>query len=138
MVSGKIERVAIFAIVDYLDNCPLLESIVNYNDKRPFWDGDIYVYKDGQKGSRKDNFYGRVPIILKGRTDNRSNFRINRAEAEAYMNDGGCLFFKVLVKEDLSSTILYSILSRSFIAERLQQCDGDIDFHLEIVPPQPS
>ena len=138
MDKDKVEKASVAAIEKYLLPCSLIKSFINTNDKTPFWDGDLFVYKkDDQKGNLKDNFHGRVPIQVKGRSDNSTNFTISRAEANAYMNDGGCLFFKVLVYEDFSTKILYSILSRTIIKEHLQQSDEDIKFQLEEVPNNP-
>ncbi len=135
--NNKIEKASLIAIEKYLLSCSLIESFISANDKTPFWDGALYVYKDEQKGNKKDNFHGRVPVQVKGRSDNSTNFTISSAEAKAYMNDGGCLYFKVLVKEDFSTTILYSLLSRSVIKENLQQSSGDIKFQLDKVPNNP-
>ena len=135
--TDKVEEASVLALRHYLLQCPRIKSIINDNDKTPFWDGDLYVYNDDQKGNKKVNFHGRVPVQVKGRSDNSTNFTISSAEAKAYMNDGGCLYFKVLVKEDFSTTILYSLLSRSVIKEHLHQSPGDIKFQLEEVPNNP-
>lgn len=137
MDTGKIERAAVRAVEDYIDKCPKLEPNINKNDKTPFWDGDLYVYKDEQKGNKKDNFHGRVPVQVKGRSDNSTNFTISRVDAEAYMNDGGCLYFKVLVKDDYSTKILFALLFKNTLKNLLQDYGDCIKIQLEEVPQNP-
>ena len=36
---SKIEKAAVGAVRCYVDSCPRLDSIINENDKTPFWDG---------------------------------------------------------------------------------------------------
>ena len=61
MNNNKIERAAIRAIEEYIDNCPKLESYITSNDKTPIWDGDIYIFNE--EGSHTVNkFRNRVPL----------------------------------------------------------------------------
>lgn len=137
MRTITIERSAIHALEVYIDNCPILESNISKTEKNPFWDGYLYVYKDGNKGNKKDNFHGKVPVRVNGKFDNNIEIQISRAEAEVYMKDGGCLILKVEVKEDLSTTILYAILSGTVIKGHLQQGDGYIKYQLDAIPNNP-
>ena len=113
--KDKIEEAGILAVRQYLLRCPRIKPVIYDNDKTQFWDGDINIYKDEEKENKKDNFHGRVPVQVKGRSDTTKDFRIGRADAEAYKNDGGCLFFKVLVGENYSTTVLYAFLSSGYL-----------------------
>lgn len=134
---SKIEKAAVGAVKNYVDSCPRLDSIINENDKTPFWDGDIFVYKS--KSLTNVNFYGRVPVQVKGRSDSTYVFRIKREEALAYKVDRGCIFFKVIINEDSSgsffpSKILYAMLSSDNIDTLMKQTTKLIKIDLCEVP----
>ena len=97
----KIEKAAVRAVEEYLDSCPRLNSFLKDNDKTPFWDGDVFVYKTNSLTN--DNFYGRVPVQVRGRKSSTSYILVKRKEAEAFRTDRGCLFFKALIQNNPSA-----------------------------------
>ena len=138
---SKIEKAAVGAVRAYVDSCPRLDSKINENDKTPFWDGDIFVYKS--KSIANENFYGRVPVQVKGRKNSESYFLIERKEAEAFRADRGCLFFKVIIQNKPSGAyeatkIFYAFLSSVYIDTLLLKKSKTIRIDLKEVPGDPS
>ena len=134
---SKIEKAAVGAVRAYVDSCPRLDSIINENDKTPFWDGDIFVYKS--KSIANENFYGRVPVQVKGRKSPTSYFLIKRKDAEAFRADRGCLFFKVIIKDKPSGAydatkIFYAFLSSDSIDTLLLKKTKTIRIDLKEIP----
>lgn len=134
---SKIEKAAVGAVRAYVDSCPRLDSIINENDKTPFWDGDIFVYKN--KSIANDNFYGRVPVQVKGRKSSASSFLIERKDAEAFRADRGCLFFKVIIQNKPSGAyeatkIFYAFLSSDYLDTLLLKKTKTIRIDLKELP----
>lgn len=138
MDTGKIERAAVRAVGVYIDNCDKLESECQTNDKTPIWDGHINIYKN--KKHTVKNFSSRVPLQIKGTTNNKEFFyRIDRVFLEAYKADRGCLFF--LVQEEMESykpiKVLYSMLSVKDIDILLYNKSQTIKIILKETPLNP-
>lgn len=59
MNKNDIERIAVNKLDYELTKTKILQGYVNTNDKTPYFDGPIYVYKDEQKENSKDpnNFW---------------------------------------------------------------------------------
>ena len=133
MNTNKIERAAVRAVEEYIDNCPLLEPYITSNDKTPIWDGDIFIYKNNESHSVK-NFLSRVPLQIKGTIDiENDSFRIGREYIEGFKADRGCAFF--LVKEEnKSSHILYNLLSLNDINNLLRENTKTINIPLKNIP----
>ena len=134
---SKIEKAAVGAVRAYVDSCPRLDSLINENDKTPFWDGDIFVYKN--KSIANENFYGRVPVQVKGRKSPTSYFLIERKDAEAFRADRGCLFFKVIIQNKPSGAYeatktFYAFLSSDYIDTLLLKKTKTIRIDLKEMP----
>ena len=133
--TNKIEKAAVRAVEEYLDECPMLESFINTNDKTPIWDGDIYVYiNDNHKN---ENFFARVPLQVKGTTIVDGNpFRIDRKYLEGYKAERGTAFFMVK-KNKYSAKVFYALLSLKVIDILLQTTTKTIKIPLQEAPTDP-
>ena len=105
-----IERLATSAVTASISETDYLSAFINSGDKEPLWDGQIYVYSN--KNKSKDNLIARVPVQIKGKQcDNISktkiNYPINISDLRGYYNDGGVIFFVVLVKNATETKIFY-------------------------------
>lgn len=132
MSTGKTERFAITAVVDYLDKVDIFEPFISYSDKAPIIDGYFNIYNNGRQ--KVEDFFAQIPVQVKGTaTDKDHCFRIGREQVEAYVKLGGIVFFKVIVDQDCKK-ILYAILSANKIDELLTQSTNQIKINLEEVP----
>ena len=108
--NKRIEETAINQLEAELLLCPFLESFINRNDKTPSWDGYVSVYKSDSH--RKENFFGRAPIQIKGTEQNicseRPSCSCEVSDLRNYYRDGGCLFFFISV--NTPPNIYYSSL----------------------------
>ena len=109
-----IERQAI----NKLENCLLetrrIDPIINSNDKIPSWDGDLYLYKTCGEFS-KSNLVGRIPVQVKGKwvdsyPTGKARFSVDVSDLKNYRNDGGVLFFLVLMKSSDDYRIYFDSL----------------------------
>lgn len=99
----NVESVAVGAVSGMVARCPLLMAELASNDKTPFTDGFIYVYKSDKQSNL--NTRGRIPVQIKGRThpgkikDSASSvtYPIKREELEFFKQDGGVIYFYVPV-----------------------------------------
>jgi hypothetical protein len=93
----------------------IIRPIFNENDKTTSWDGYIELYKS--ENFDKENLYARIPVQIKsttvGNIDSENyNFSIEKAHLENHFNDGGVLFFVVLVKSTDNYKIFYNTLTK--------------------------
>lgn len=133
--TGKMENVAVSTVKEYLYKCPKLELHVDRSDKTSIWDGDVYIYKN--KEHKPENFFARVPLMVKGtiKTDD-SFYRISREFLDGFKAERGAVFFMVQVGDN-TSTILYALLSSKDIEILLQQTTDTIRINLNEVPDIP-
>lgn len=135
MSTGKIERTAVTAVVDYLDKVDKFEPFISYSDKAPITDGYFNIYKNEQQ--KVENFFAQIPVQVKGTASDKDYyFRIGREHVDAYKQLGGIVFFKVIVNET-TPTILYAILSLDRINELQKQSTKEIRIDLNEVPTDP-
>ena len=133
--TGKIERAAVRAVEEYIDKCSQLVPNIFTNDKTPFWDGEIFVYRDNRHSN--DNFVTRVPVQVKGTANTKDDFyRIEREYLEGYKNDRGCILFLVQERKE-SSKILYSMLSKDNLNTLLKQKTKTIKIDLKPILDDP-
>ena len=133
--TSIIERAAVRAVKGYLDQCPKLEVIIDRNDKTPIWDGDVYIYKN--KEHKNENFFARVPLMVKGTINGEdSSYRIRREYLEGFKAERGTALFAVQI-DDNNSKIFYALLSSKNIEILLQQTTKTIRIDLNEVPAIP-
>lgn len=65
MTSKDIEEKAILDFKSYIWGSKSISPYIVENDKEPFWDGGVYLYKENK--DKKESFLGRVPVQLKGK-----------------------------------------------------------------------
>lgn len=98
-----IERTAINKLEDCLLQTGRIDPAINSHDKIPSWDGDLYLYRTCGEFS-KSNLAGTIPVQVKGKwvenfPTGKVKFAIDVSDLQNYQNDGGVLFFLVLMKD---------------------------------------
>lgn len=105
-----IESKAVSAINDKIADINRLKSFITQNDKTPAYDGSIAIYKNDS--TKNENMDSSVRVQVKGReTDDLSlkniEYPVDISNLKIYLNDGGVLFFVVLIHKETKETKIY-------------------------------
>jgi hypothetical protein len=99
-MSQKIESIIVSQVKIILLQSNIIKPYINENDKTPFWDGNLFIYKKPNKNYdlRNEDYLDKIPVQIKGISVNNLNkdcitFPISRQDLTVYMNDGGIIFF---------------------------------------------
>lgn len=135
MDKSKIEREAVFSVSSYINRCPGLVPYINYNDKTPMWDGNIFIYNDDNINN--NNFYGIVDVQIKGTNKPSTNkgkpkFNINKSILNAYLKECGVLFFYVIVDDNdyNANKIYYKFLDTKTLGNLIKMDQDNPPFEL--------
>lgn len=109
MISKDIEEKAILALKNYMWGSKVISQFIVENDKEPFWDGYVNLYKDSQKD--KKSFLGRVPLQIKGKLvrsfrKEKFKYNIDIADLKAYLAEP-TVYIVCQMKEDSKDTLLF-------------------------------
>lgn len=97
------EKIATSAIVAEISKTDTLSGFISEGDKEPCWDGNIYIHEDSNH--TKTNLK-RIPTQVKGKAVKSKKiketitYRISYDDLNAYMMDGGTLFFVVYIDKE--------------------------------------
>jgi hypothetical protein len=90
-----------------------LMPLIQYNDKTPVWDGDVFLYKDNL---HTKNWVRRIPVQVKRTTqkeyklsDSKISFRVSKSDLKSFSADGGVIYFVVVMHGD-KHKIFYKML----------------------------
>ena len=124
-----VETLAVSTISNMIARCPCLKPFITANDRTPFTDGHIDLYR--RIGQRKADWVGRVPVQVKGRTvpssrkKRLSKYLIPRTELLAFQRDSGVLYFVVEVNPSGETLTPYYALLSPFSIQAIMQKGGD-------------
>lgn len=95
-----IETISVNAVRDSIVMSEYLDQFIPDNDKEPFWDGAVYIYKSDDH--KKENFQGRVPVQVKGQecsdlSLDEISFPVRTTDLRGYLADGGAVYFVVYI-----------------------------------------
>lgn len=108
----EIEKLATAAITTYISKTDCLSPFINEGDKEPFWDGNIYIYKDRQK--RKEDFIGKISVQVKGKyaakfTNKPSQkYHVDISDLKSY-SLCGTIYFVVFIDNNMDTHIYYNL-----------------------------
>ncbi len=123
----EIEDLAVSRVREVIGYCDRLKAEISVNDKTPVIDGSVLIYKDASR--RKGALIGPVAVQVKGSatTSKKSlkNTSVTRpvelADLHYFRNNGGGIYFYVLVDLKARKTRIYSATLNPFKIERLLQ-----------------
>jgi len=107
------EQLATSAVIQRLSYCDGLVPFINAGTTEPSWDGHVYVYPIG---SDKKADLIRVPVQVKGTKraieNDAASFSVSAevSDLRNYLNDGGAIYFVVVICDDRSESIFYKSL----------------------------
>ncbi|HAZ03035.1 MAG: hypothetical protein A2W90_18345 [Bacteroidetes bacterium GWF2_42_66] len=101
--NKQIEDWATIAVKDCLSMTDTLSQYIKENDKTPSWDGDVLIYKSNS--TDKKDIIGKITVQVKGKmADNikreECTFSVDTADLVNYKNDGGTIYFVVLINKN--------------------------------------
>ena len=111
--TQQIEMISTNAINIFLCNFQNISPNINWNDKEPSWDGNIYLYEDNSQ--KKGLLRGRIPVQVKGTEVKRfsrkfHSFQMKLSDIKNYYYDGGVLFLVVEIIDTQNTKIFYKFL----------------------------
>lgn len=111
--NGQIEQISTSALNLTLCNFKNIGSFINWNDKEPSWDGNLYLYED--KSQKKELLKGKIPVQVKGTEVKKIErkfvkFQMSLSDIKNYYNDGGVLFFVIQIINTSEFKIFYEFL----------------------------
>lgn len=100
--NKQIEDWATIAVKDSLSMTDTLSQFIKENDKTPSWDGEVLIYKSNR--TDKKDIIGKVTVQVKGEMADNINreecsFSVDMADLVNYKNDGGTIYFVVLINK---------------------------------------
>lgn len=123
MIPKDIEELAINAVKKSILTSRFLSQYISENDKEPSWDGFVYIYNREEK--TKADFYGRVPIQVKGKycedlSRDQIKHSVEISDMNSYLKDGGVLFFVTYIADGGNKEkIYYAPLTVAYIQQLL-------------------
>ena len=108
--AKKIESIAVNAISQVVDSHNLLHSELKTNDKTISFDGHIDVFREEKH--KKENYFGQVPVQIKGREINsfkrdKCSFQVEKNDLKIFMQESGVIFFVVEILKDQDTTKIF-------------------------------
>ena len=128
MNRKAIETISVNAVRDSIVMSDYLDQFIPDNDKEPFWDGSVYIYKN--KEHKKENFTGRMPVQVKGTeckdlSKAEISFSVDLVDLKGYLAEGGTVFFVVYIANNgLLKKIYYNALTPIKIRMILESAKG--------------
>lgn len=119
-----LEKLATSAVTQSISKTQRLSSFINSGDKEPAWDGNIYIHKDGRKTKidiKKVSTQVKGKAV-KGKCPLSIDYRIDTVDLQAYLSNGGTMFFVVYLDSQSGDTkqIYYASLLPFKIIEILK------------------
>lgn len=121
-----LEKIATSAVELSISQTDRLSSFINSGDKEPCWDGNIYIHEDKDRTKKSIK---RVSVQVKGKAVSTGTIKdsvkypVSFDDLNAYMMDGGTLFFVVHIDKSSRKPvqIYYSSLLPFKIKEILKE-----------------
>ncbi len=145
MDQKAIETLAVNAIRDRIVMSDYLDQSIADNDKEPSFDGFVYLYS--QKGKKKENQIGRIPVQVKGTqrklAEQQSGilmYPVGIADLRNYLSEGGAVYFVVHISRDGQvRRIFYNDLLPIKIMKELAQKQNHktVNLKFKIFPTEP-
>lgn len=148
-----IEQLATGAIITALSKTERLRGFINSGDKEPCWDGNIYIHEDkkhSKKNIKKVATQVKGKLVKAGTPKDTIKYPVSYDDFNAYMMNGGTLFFVVHLDSGSGDTIqiyyaellpfkikeilntkkdIYQIVCRKFPCDNLQKTELLLNFY---------
>ncbi|MBP0960288.1 MAG: hypothetical protein J5992_09200, partial [Oscillospiraceae bacterium] len=138
MTSKNIEELATTAVKRSIITTDHLDQYISENDKKPFVDGEIFIYKTAKKV--KKDCVGCVPVQVKGKRMKKIKmssikYPVSIDDLRFHLFNGGCIYFVVYISFDGNkSQIYYLSLPPVKIIDILNNNKNTTTIHLKFKP----
>jgi hypothetical protein len=136
-----IELCATTEIKSLISTLDLLKAFISENDREPLFDGHIYAYSDR---SKNNEFYeGRIPVQVKGKEVDcvnltETSYSIKTINIRAFLNEGGGVYFVVLISRDGMTRKIFYVDLLPFKAKKFLQKSGNKKTKKVLLKPFPT
>ena len=119
-----IEKIAVNSVSLAISASGYLVPNIHSGDKEPSWDGDVEVYKKAGSVHSKADLMLRVPVQVKGKVSTNLkksmiNFPIEISDMRNYLQDGGIVYFVVLIDSSGERTQIYYVTLLPFELKKI-------------------
>ncbi|MEA4913517.1 MAG: hypothetical protein VB061_02995 [Christensenella sp.] len=133
--AENIGKNAVTFVDQAIRNCALLASHIEKNGNTPLWDGFVLVYQASTHD--KKSFFGKVPVQVKGTYSRfKSTEEVSEkafvTDLEAYLKDGGVVYFYVYMTEEVHAIYYASLLPydlKIILQSKLKQKEIKLTLH---------
>lgn len=120
----NIETMAASSVSEALSKSDYLFPNIHIGDREPSWDGDIEVYNKATPCHKKSDLIRRIPVQIKGKIVNRIRekdikYPIQVADMRNFLQEGGAVFFVVLMEQDGENKQIYYVNLLPFDLKKL-------------------
>lgn len=133
MDTSAIEERGVTLITMQLNYTNKIKSFIEKHDKKPLWDGDIFIYSTEK--FTNNNLIGRLHTQVK--TNNVSKYteyiNIDQIALDKYSSESGIVYFNVQINRD-KHRIYYSILTKLELERYKKQKGKKAKVRLYILP----
>jgi len=99
----ELEKIATNAVETSIVKTDRLTSFISRGDKEPCWDGNIYIHeskKHNKRNIKKVSTQVKGKAVTRDQVSDTIRYRISRDDLNAYMMNGGTMFFVVYIDKD--------------------------------------
>lgn len=133
-----LEKLATSAIEKEIAKTDLLSSFINSGDRKPCWDGHIYIHEDKKKTKKNIK---KVAAQVKGKAvrtrdaKRTISYPISCDDLRAYMMNGGTVFFVVYLNKDTGDVLqiyyvsLLPVMVKKLLDEKKSRRTISVKFH---------
>ena len=132
MDNSLLEDLSVSAVTTRIVKLGFIKPFINSNDKTPLWDGDLYIYNNSENFNN-ETFSFRVPIQIKSTElkkkqefPDSTQHRIKKTELNHFFNDGGVVYFKVLVING-ETEVYYRVLTKKDVQNLIKDSKNKSD-----------
>lgn len=127
--SDDIEKFGIQEIERYFLGHTRITTNLAQCDKGQFWDGALYLYKNGEGGKVKENYIDKASVQSKGETvktikTKRYSYNIDMEDLKAYMTDGTVYFVTQIAPNE--TKLFYRLLTPTLCQNIIRAHKGQL------------
>jgi hypothetical protein len=114
-MSIRTELLGKGAVEDIICRSKIVLPYIEQNDKSPIWDGNLFVYKEPNKGkydNKKRDLNNTIPVQVKGISVKKLSMKIashsfDIDDLAAYYRNGGVILFVAEIDDDYNKRVFY-------------------------------
>lgn len=114
LTNKDIEEIAVDSIKKVVRRSKILEAYIGENDKKPSYDGEIFLYKQ-DKSLVKGDFKNKIDVQVKGKVvktfdEDSAKYNMEISDLKNYYSSRGAILFLVEIIDNDNVKIFYNKL----------------------------